>query len=198
MSNNALRYAILARDSYTLPPDIGQQDSASRAIVTVTDDVLTVAISGTNNIACFLADLDVELQSVAGMGQVHRGFYQAYSDISGDLMRLSPSVVTGHSLGASMSLLYAAELCLAGKPPNAVYAFEPPRVSIDSTIGDLLRKHGVKLVLTRFGNDIVTEIPRLIHNWTQPDELNRFGDAREPLWNVHDHSIDNVVAYYSK
>ena len=198
MISNALRYAILARDSYTLPPDIGQQDSASRAIVTVTNDGLIVAIPGTDNVACFLADLDIELQTVAGMGQVHRGFYQAYSDISGDLMRLSPAVVTGHSLGASMSLLYAAELCLAGRPPKAVYAFEPPRVSIDSTIGDLLRKHGVALRLTRFGRDIVPCIPRLLHSWQHPCEPNAIGVASEPIWNVHDHSIDNVVAFYSK
>ncbi len=195
--NEALRYAILARDSYSLPPDIGCEQSASRACVTVMDGELIVSIPGTNNLACFLADLDCEVRAIAGLGCCHWGFYSAFSDIEEQLMQLSPAVIAAHSLGAAMGIIYAAKLCLAGRPPKAVYAFEPPRVSIDPTIANLFAKHGVKMHLTRFGEDIVPCIPRLLHSWQHPCDPNAIGVAREPIWNVHDHSIDNVVAYYS-
>ena len=192
-----LKYAIIARDSYILPCNIGQQDSASRAIILTNDDGLVVAIPGTDNIACFLADLDIELETHIGMGVLHRGFCDAFLDIGDELLKLNPDVITAHSLGAAIALIYAASLCLCGKPPKAVYAFEPPRISIDNTIAQLLASNGVDLHLTRFGEDIVTQVPRLIHSWQHPSPLTAIGNAHFPFCNVEDHSIDNIVEYYS-
>ncbi|MDE1943551.1 MAG: lipase, partial [Betaproteobacteria bacterium] len=156
-------------------------------------DGLTVAFPGTNNVACWLADLDVALTTVRGMGRVHAGFWGAYASIEGPLMDQSPEVTCGHSEGAALALLYGGALCLAGKPPKAVYAFEPPRVSIDGVLAKLFQRCGVQLLLTQNGEDVVPQIPRLLHTWQHPGELTRIGKAYEPFPNVEDHLIEHVI-----
>jgi hypothetical protein len=197
-----LQYAQLAQSAYTDKPTFGDHDSASRAVVSNTEDGQVVAIPGTDNIHCFLADMDIEVISINGLGSIHAGFYEAFLPIKAQLMLCEPVAITGHSLGASMAILYAAELCLAGKPPKAVFAFEPPRACIDSTLAELFASHGVKLHLTWYGEDLIPCIPRLTHSWQHPSELVRIGSSWEehlpiPIPNIDDHFIANVVKWYS-
>lgn len=194
----SLKYALLAQAAYSEKPTFGDENSAARAIVSNNDDGQVISIPGTDNIACFLADLDIETITVNGLGRMHSGFYEAFLEMKSQLMLCAPSVITGHSLGAALSLIYAAELCLAGKPPKAVYAFEPPRISTDSVIAELLASHGVSLHLTQFGQDIVPMIPRILHDWQHPSWLIKIGRPHLTIPNVHDHSIDNVVKWYSE
>jgi len=84
-------------------------------------------------------------------------------------------VTLGHSEGAALALLCAAQLCLAGRPPKAVWAFEPPRVSADGTLAALFAAHGVQLTLTQNGEDIVPMVPRLGEAWQHPAPLQRIG-----------------------
>ena len=183
--------AQLALQAYTDKPTLGSESSAGRAVVYGT----AVGFPGTDNLACWLADLDAATVQVPGLGLLHAGFWRAYQGLAGHLMGLQGvEVALGHSEGAALALLYAGQLCLAGRPPKAVYAFEPPRPSADAVLGKLLAQNGVKVVLTRKGNDVVPLVPRLIHPWQLPGQLTAIGHACEPIPNVQDHFIAGVLA----
>lgn len=184
-------YALLAARAYTEQPTIGLESSAARA---VDFGGGVVGFPGTNNLACWLADLDATIDDVPGMGRLHAGFWRAFQSISEPLLaRLDVEVTVGHSEGAALAILYAAQLCIAGKPPKAVYAFEPPRVSADGTLAALFATHGVELMLTQNGNDVVPDVPRLCSPWQHPAPLQRIGSAALPFPNVDDHLIAHVV-----
>lgn len=188
-------YALLAARAYTERPTVGVPSSAARAIDFGQG---VVGFPGTNNLACWLADLDALVVDVPGMGRLHAGFWRAFQSILDPLMaRTEVQVVLGHSEGAALAILYAAQLCIAGKPPREVYAFEPPRVSACGTLAALFATHGVKLTLTQNGNDIVPDVPRLLEPWQHPAPLHQIGQAMIPFPNVQDHSIGRVVAALS-
>ncbi|KVH51159.1 lipase [Burkholderia diffusa] len=189
-----LDFAKLAQRAYTSPPQIGIESGAARAIVE--GDV--VAFPGTDNLACWLADLDVETIMVDGLGEVHAGFWRAFCSVRDALLALPPPAVTvGHSEGAALAILFAAELCQAGHAPQAVYGFEPPRVSVDGTLAALLQAHGVRVHLYRNGEDIVPLVPRLIYSWQHPAPLISIGVPSLPVPNVEDHFIEHVIAALS-
>jgi triacylglycerol lipase len=184
-----LHAAIIAESAYADAPSIGVPSGAARAVVY--GDV--VAFPGTDNIETFLADLDALAEDAPGFGRVHSGFYRTYSDMAGALARLEGiNVCVGHSLGAALAILHAAELCLAGKPPKQVWAFEPPHVSADSKIYDLLQSHKVETHLYRNGNDIVTQVPCLLEKWRHPGPLTAIGIPTWPFDNIEDHKIAAV------
>lgn len=187
---SARAYALLAQEAYTAPPDIGVADSASRAIVRQTDAGLVVAFPGSNNLPCWIADLNALPMDVAGMGSVHRGFYEAWQAISVDVLAAidgRPVTLVGHSLGAAIALMASAEMTLSGNPPVAAWAFEPPRVSFDMTLRVLMRS--VPLHLFRNGSDPVTDLPLGgMHPWF----LTHVGRT-SPIPHVADHFLENVI-----
>ena len=192
---SALQYALLAKKSYQVPPTIGDPDSASRALV----EGNTVIFRGSDDAAAWFHDLDA-VTTKTPLGEMHEGFWLAFMDIQPQLMALAPEVVCGHSLGAALALIYAGALCQAGKPPKAVYAFEPPRPSVDSVLTDALS--GVDLLLFRNGQDIVPDFPRsefLIWSdgWRFPGALIKIGTPSYPFPNFKDHLIENVIASLS-
>ena len=194
---NLLKYALIAQEVYSAPPDIGRESTASRAIIRGD----TVAFPGTNNPACMLADMQFDTVSTLSLGRLHKGFWDAYCRIADDLLKLVPQVVVGHSLGGALALIYAGALCIFGKPPKFVYAFEAPMVSIDSILGDVLKAHGVKVIITHNGDDIVPCIPHLDENWQQPGAVTELCKTDYPYpqisWdavaNIEDHLIQNVI-----
>ncbi|KWO60436.1 lipase family protein [Burkholderia territorii] len=195
VSATPLEYALLALRAYTSTPQIGVEANAARAIVE--GDV--VAFPGTNNLACWLADLDIETIAVPGLGTLHAGFWRALCSIREPLLALPPPAITvGHSEGAALAILFAAELCQAGHAPDAVYGFEPPRVSIDDTLATLFAAHGVQLHLYRHGEDVVPLVPRLLHSWQHPAPLIAIGTPSLPVPNVEDHFIERVIAALSQ
>jgi predicted lipase len=184
-------YALLAQEAYSAKPDIGVEGSASQAIVRHTDAGLCVAFTGTENLDGWITDLDVTTVPVLRAGNVHRGFWLAWQAISGDVLKAigdQPVTLVGHSLGAALALLSAVTLTLAGKPPVAVYGFEPPRVSTDISIRSLLAK--VPVHLYRNGLDLVTEVPP---GWYHAALLTHIGTALLPIPNVRDHAIERVI-----
>jgi hypothetical protein len=184
-------FALLAQEAYTAKPDIGVDGSASQAIVRHTDVGLCVAFTGTENLDGWLTDLDVTTVPVLRAGNVHRGFWLAWQAISGDVLKAigdGPVTLVGHSLGAALAVMAAVTLTLAGKPPAAVYGFEPPRVSTDMSIRTLLSK--VPVHLYKNGNDIVPDVPP---GWNHAALLTHIGTALLLIPNVRDHSIDRVI-----
>ncbi|MEX3817308.1 lipase [Paraburkholderia sp. BR14262] len=191
VSKTARDYAQLAQRAYTTPPLIGAEASAARAIV----EGNAVAFPGTNNVACWLADLDAATVNEPGYGTLHAGYRRAFCSIQGPLSLLPPPDVTvGHSEGAALAILFAAALCQARRPPKEVYAFEPPRVSADGTLAALFAAHGVAVHIYRNGEDVVPLVPRVLHAWQHPAPVIPIGKASLPVPNVEDHFINHVVA----
>jgi predicted lipase len=192
-------YAMLAQRAYTNPPQIGVESSSARAIIEVSDDGLAVAFPGTNNLACWLADLDIETIYVIGQGLLHAGFYRSLLDIREQLVEAIhdvPVTLVGHSEGAALAILAGAHLCQIKIPPKAIYAFEPPRVSADSALARLFQSSGVELRLYRNGGDVVPLVPRLTHAWQHCADLTQIGSL-DLIPNVEDHMIDKVIAALS-
>lgn len=186
-----LEAARLANRAYTDTPTFGVAGGSGRAVVYDR----AVAFPGTDNIACFLADLDAKAIRVQGLGLVHCGFMDAWKEVAPQVLALSNlEIVVGHSLGAAMALLCAANLCLIGKPPKVVFAFEAPRVSQDDSIAKVLKANGVQVFIYRNGLDIVPDVPRLLGPWQHAVPLTAIGKARHPFVNVEDHLMANVLA----
>ena len=185
-------FAKLAQEAYDAPPDIGIADSASRAIVRQTEAGLCIAFPGSDNLPCWLADLNAIPVSVSGMGSVHAGFWGAWNAIAADVVAAigdRPVTLVGHSLGASIALVAASALTLAGKPPAAVWAFEPARVSFDLTLRNLLAK--VPLHLFRNGSDPVPNLPL---GGMHPGLLTHIGRPTGMLPVIADHLLPAVTA----
>lgn len=183
--------ALLAQEAYSAKPDIGVADSASRAIVRQTADGLVVAFPGTDNLPGWIADLKAIPRAVPGMGNVHAGFYGAWEAIAPQVIAAigdQPVTFVGHSLAGAMAILAAATMTLAGKPPVAVYAFEPPRASFDLTLRVLLAK--VPLHLWRNGSDPVTDLPL---GGMHPTLLTHIGKPATPIPRISDHLLQNVI-----
>lgn len=184
-------FALLAQEAYTAAPDIGKADSASRAIMRHTAVGLCVAFPGTDNLPSWLADLDVLTINVPGVGDVHRGFWQAWEAIAAPVMAAigaQPVTLVGHSLGAALALMAAVSLTLVGRPPAAVYGFEPPRVSPAVSVRTLLAD--VPVTLYKNGNDVVPDVPL---GWNHAALLTHVGTPLLPIPNVEDHMIARVI-----
>jgi hypothetical protein len=188
---NAHDFALIAQEAYTAAPDIGVEESASRAIVRHTDAGLVVAFPGTDNVDCWGADFDLMPVSLPGVGRVHRGFWDAWQAIALPVMGAvgdQPVTFVGHSLGAAIAILSAVSMTLAGKPPVAVYGYEPPRVSPDLGIRTLLAKVNVQLF--KNGNDLVPDVPP---GWSHAAMVTQIGKPALPWPNVRDHALERVL-----
>jgi hypothetical protein len=156
-----------------------------------------VAFPGSNNVACWLADLDATTVTVDPLGALHAGFWNAWHEIADDVIAQPVDVAIGHSEGAALAILWAAQLCLAGRPPKEVFAFEPPRVTCDDTLANLFKANGVTLHLFRNGNDVVTQVPRLLEDWQHPGPLTAIGVPIHAFDNIDDHLMPRVIAALS-
>ena len=185
-------YARLAQEAYSAKPDIGSAPGPSCAIVRQTADGLVIAFPGTDSVADLLADFDVTPDPVPVLGRIHRGFWKAWSAISPQIESTAgeaPVTFVGHSLGAALAVIAGAARVASGKPVQAVYGFEPPRVSPEPTINNVLAKTSV--ILYKNGNDAVTDVPPL---WPQSANLIGIGKPCYPFPNLRDHAIARVIA----
>jgi triacylglycerol lipase len=188
-------YAELAQAAYNDPPDIGQVDSASRAIVRQTPGGLVVAFRGSDDAAAWAHDFFAVPVSVPGMGVIHAGFHDAWTDMASQVIAAigdQPVTLVGHSLAGAIAEIAAAALVLAGKPPVAVWAFEPPRPSFDLTLRVLLKD--VPLHLYRCGSDPVPDLPP---NGVHPGLLTHIGKPAGILPDINDHLLTTVIPLLS-
>lgn len=184
-------FALLAQEAYTAKPDIGNALSASRAILRQTDDGLVVAFPGTDNFKCWEADFDIGLQDVPGVGQVHRGFWEAWRAIQFEVLDAisgKPAIFVGHSLGAAIAIMAAVDTTISGNPPAAIYGFEPPRVSPSANVSTLLAM--VPQFLYQNGNDIVPFVP---FGWHLNGTMTKIGTPLLPILNARDHAMARVL-----
>ncbi len=186
----ALRMANYAAECYKRPPDIGRQDGACRVHVFSS---LTfghvVAFEGTSDVESLLADAEVETVRVPNMGLVHTGFWDSLSAVL-NRIAIVPTAITGHSLGAAHAMLYGAWLATKGHSAP-VYCFEPPRVSADDELAELVQVSKMDVSAFRNGNDIVTQVP----SWmTFPVPLTAIGTPSLPFDNLVDHEIARVIS----
>lgn len=186
-------YALLAQEAYDAKPDIGDADSASRAIVRQTAAGLVVAFRGSDNADSWLTDFDIETVDVPGAGKFHAGFWRAWQAIATDVFAAiddgQPVTLVGHSLGGALAIAAALDMTISGNPPVAVYGFEPPRVSPDMSARVALRAVDVKLY--RNGLDIVPTLPP---DWRHAAMLIPIGKPALPILNTIDHEIARVEA----
>jgi len=189
-------WAVLAQAAYSATPDIGQENSAARIVFNHTPDGFILAIPGTNNESCALADVDAIPHDAGPCGWVHKGIWCAFDSIWGDVAKLAPDALVGHSEGAAGAIYLAARLCLIGKAPKIVYAWESPRTSIDANLADIFTKYGVELHLMWHGEDIVPTVPLALPfmGWRHPVALERFGRPFLPFPNITDHMMVNIIA----
>lgn len=184
-------FALLAQEAYSAKPDIGSAPGPSCAIVRNTSDGIVIAFPGTDSIADLLADFDVTPTAVPALGRIHQGFYKAWSAISAQVESAAgdaPVTFVGHSLGAALALIAGASRVAAGKPVRAVWGFEPPRVSPEPTIRNVLSKTAVSLY--KNGNDAICDVPPL---WPQSGKLIGIGKASYPFPNLRDHALARVI-----
>lgn len=183
-----VQYAQIAAQVYDDAPQVGAVDGPARARMY---PGAVLAFRGTDNAATWATDFDADAKLVAGIGEVHDGFWDALAGILPALLALpKPDVIVGHSEGAALAALYAGVLCVIGRLPVAVYGFEPPRMCADDTLHKLLDAQGVMRFFTSNGSDPVPLVPP----WMSiPGDLSLIGAPRGPLPIIEDHLIDHVI-----
>ncbi|MBV8633314.1 MAG: lipase [Burkholderiaceae bacterium] len=188
-------YAILAQRAYGAAPSIGSSDGAARLVKNDTALGLVLAIPGTDNLACIEADADVLVLDAGVYGGVHRGIWNAFAAVHEAVQQAAPVTLCGHSEGAAGAIYLAARLCMAGKPPKAVHAFEPPRTSVDGALAGILREHKVDLHIYHHGRDVVPMVPVPIpgQDWQHAGSVLQFGKASAIWPNFADHDIAAII-----
>lgn len=188
-----LGYALMAEEAYKADPDIGSAFSSSRAICRQVDDGFCVTFRGSDNNASWVTDADIIVENDTKLGKVHKGFWQAWTAIAGQVKaeiagnRGIPVTFCGHSLGAALAILAALDCAQSGISVKAVYAFEPPCISPQSNIKNLLAESKIAAHLYKNGGDLVCDLPMF---WSQSGLLTHIGKPALP--NIEDHLIENV------
>jgi predicted lipase len=150
-------------------------DGDTQAFIASDDEVIVVCFRGTDDPKAAIVDAKIRRVPYVGVrglregvGTVHRGFYDAFTEIESELIDTvyddhggqdhdKPILVTGHSLGGALAVLGADQLAV-GPRKVRLYTFGQPRVfngpqALDCA-GRLLGYH-------RFihNNDVVTRVP---------------------------------------
>lgn len=152
-------YAPVTIDSFA-KVYASNEDVAGLALI---DGVQYVAFAGTENVMGWLDDFDVLPYYHPRLGNLEKGFYRNIPDFVGqitpDLDRELPVVVTGHSRGAAMAAIFAAELALLAISMKGVHAvlFACPRPGYQR-FADFMRAN-IDGASYRNGPDPVPEVP---------------------------------------
>ena len=186
--------AIYAKRSYLEPPTIGRVNSGSRALVVHELEGTVVAFRGSDDLDSWLHDLNAGTTPVHGLGHIHTGFWDAWVEMAKEVIATACDgriIFIGHSLGAALAIIAAADYATFYHQPIEVWAFEPPKVTCDDEIGALLAS--VQIHLYRNGNDLVTQVPSLLRKWRHPAPLTEIGTPIHPFPNIEDHNILRVI-----
>jgi len=130
--------------SWSVVGVVDNEDAATRSFVVQLGKVVQVSFRGTSNIKNWYEDLQVAWQQLPWLGAptgvyVESGFLGAYQSQRNDVVNFAHSAlatcgqdcelrVTGHSLGGSQALLFAADMKLHYNITSHVTTFGCPRV----------------------------------------------------------------------
>jgi triacylglycerol lipase len=178
---NALALARAAELAYADPARIDSVASSwgldrcqplvakeTQAFVASDRDVVLVAFRGTEEkVQDVVTDARFGLVGGALGGKVHQGFRDALRDIRAQVEQTVQTFqdehqavwVTGHSLGAALATLLAAEWVDAGRPFNGLYTFGSPRVGDGTFARHFNAEAKEKTFRYVNGQDIVTRVP---------------------------------------
>jgi len=138
------------------------------------NDMLIISFRGTDSCKDWLTDLKfwkkvIPYNNTSSRIRVHAGFINAYKseEVRGRIMEfVTPDIyfirITGHSLGAALSVLCAVDLQYNfPKKDIEVALFGCPRVG-NKAFAESYNKRIFKTLRVENGNDIVTKIPPCI------------------------------------
>ncbi|PSR90780.1 Alpha/Beta hydrolase protein [Coniella lustricola] len=168
------------------------------AVDTVREEIV-VAFRGSSDLRNWIADFDFILVPYAGCSgcYVHDGFYESWQEVQSytlDFVEAAfadyPSytlVVAGHSLGAAVATLAAADLRIAGYSCD-VYTVGSPRVGNLAWAEFVTAQEGYEYRATHY-DDPVPRLPPIVLGYyhTSPE----FWLAAGPATNI-DYTIDDI------
>lgn len=102
----ALRCCSLSLRAYSHPASIADRRTDTQVLVRDDEDAVCVAVRGTSSLRDVAVDLSFAGEDFEGRGEVHRGFAACALAVRGR----RDVLLTGHSLGAAVSTLLAADL----------------------------------------------------------------------------------------
>ena len=132
------RYREEALKGWRNPEDVhflNHEQSDTQVFITHSDKVVLISVRGTLGLKDFLLDADArQVPFKEGAGQVHRGFYNAFSAAKIFVERYMEAfysgqtiIVCGHSLGGAVALLLAAWISERWSEDTQLYTFGAPR-----------------------------------------------------------------------
>ena len=139
---------------------------STQVFVAGNDELVIVAYRGTEDVTDFIADIRA-LQVDGPWGKVHKGFSKALDRVFDEVAATIESFrsggqslwICGHSLGAALATLTAAQLKTQDTAINGIYTYGEPR----SGDPDFARHYEAALKERHFrfanNNDAVTRIP---------------------------------------
>jgi len=128
-----------------------------------------------DTISDLLTDIKIRKENI-GIGEVHRGFWNAFKNISDEIdevnCKLDTIYITGHSLGGALATLCAIHFVFnLGIKPKGIYTFGSPRVGDK----EFARNYNMNLkdITYRIVNncDIVTRIPIRLTGYSHVGQL---------------------------
>jgi Lipase (class 3) len=136
--------------------------------VLVNEKFILIVSRGTQEIRDLFLDFKSEgapLNKNDFPGMVHKGFQVQVNSQWPELLKFLTSqfksqqiILTGHSLGGAVSVLYGAYLLKNGFPPNQIYTFAQPRVGNTEFANWMsleLKKHNTEYIRYTYKGDIV-------------------------------------------
>lgn len=134
------RYQAEAAEGWQNPEDVHflyDEATETQAFITHSDKLILISVRGTQELPDIGRDLDArQVPYAEGVGQAHRGFYDAFLATKGFVEKYLEAfytgeqtlMVCGHSLGGAIALLMAEWLRRMPATPKVVlYTFGAPR-----------------------------------------------------------------------
>lgn len=140
MPHDPERYREEALKGWRNPEDVHflhHEASDTQAFITHSDKVMLISVRGTLGLTDILLDADArQVPFKEGVGQAHRGFYNAFSAAKTFVERYMEAfyrgqtvIVCGHSLGGAVALLLAAWISEQWSKDTQLYTFGAPRAA---------------------------------------------------------------------